>query len=105
MLIGATSFAFLFAVRRKIACIASGLRAVMPSRWSSLPDALFLGITGWEALGVEIVQAVIWSCLALSVVLADVGIHWKEIRSTLSIPVRSGSPRSEKVPERAVAAT
>ena len=40
-----------------------------------------LGVTGWEALGVEIAQAIIWACLALSVVFADVAIHWKEIRS------------------------
>ena len=37
-----------------------------------------LGVTGWEALGVEIAQAIIWSCLALSVPLADVAIHWKK---------------------------
>ena len=43
---------------------------VMPSRWSLLPGALFW-VTGWEALGVEIAQAVIWSCLALPVVLVD----------------------------------
>jgi hypothetical protein len=24
-----------------------------------------LGVTGWEALGVEIAQAIIWACLAL----------------------------------------
>ena len=48
-----------------------------------------LGVTGWEALGVEIVQAIIWACLALSVVLADVAIHWKEIRSAVTVPVRS----------------
>src|SRR5258707_15145067 len=43
-----------------------------------------LGVTGWEVLGMEIAQAIIWSCLALSVVLADVSIHWKEIRAALS---------------------
>jgi hypothetical protein len=42
------------------------------------------------ALGVEIVQAIIWSCRALSVVLADVAIHWKEILSALTVPARSG---------------
>ena len=48
-----------------------------------------LGVTGWEALGVEIAQAIIWSCLALSVVLADVAINWKELRSALTVPARS----------------
>ncbi len=30
-----------------------------------------LRVTGWEALGVEIAEAVIWSCRELSVVLAE----------------------------------
>ena len=41
-------------------------------------------ITGWETLGVEIVQAMIWSCLALSVPLADVAINWRELRASVS---------------------
>jgi hypothetical protein len=56
-----------------------------------------LGVTGWEALGVEIAQAIIWSCLALSVVLADVAIHWKEIRSALTVPVRAGVSRKDNL--------
>ena len=69
-----------------------------------------LGVTGWEALGVEIAQAFIWSCLALSVVLADVAIHWKEIRSALTVPVRSGVSRKgvspkDSLPKNAVGAT
>ena len=64
-----------------------------------------LGVTGWEALGVEIVQAMIWSCLALSVPLADVAIHWKEIRSAVTVPVKSGVARKDRVPTNAVGAT
>jgi len=58
-----------------------------------------MGVTGWEALGVEIVQAIIWSCLALSVVLADFAIHWKEIRSAFSTRVRT-VPAKQAVPNR-----
>ena len=43
-----------------------------------------MGITGWEALGVEIVQAIIWACLAMAMVFADISIHWREIRAALS---------------------
>src|SRR6266536_538035 len=49
-----------------------------------------LGVTGWEALGVEIAQTIVWACLALSVVLADLSIPWKEFRPALTVPVRSG---------------
>jgi hypothetical protein len=58
-----------------------------------------------DALGVEIAQAIIWSCLALSVMLADVAIHWQEIRSALTVPVRSGASPKESMPKNAVGAT
>jgi hypothetical protein len=63
-----------------------------------------LGVTGWEAMGIEMVQAIIWSCLALSVPLADVTIHWKELRSTVTVPVRPRVPRQESLPKNAVGA-
>jgi hypothetical protein len=67
-----------------------------------------LGATGWEALGNEIAQAIIRSCLALSVVLADVAIHWKEIRAALTVRVRSGvvsNVAKHSLPKNAVGAT
>jgi hypothetical protein len=54
---------------------------------------------------------VIWACLALSVVLADVSIHWKEILSALSaspVPVKSGASTNAAKPglaKNAVGAT
>src|SRR6476661_7307514 len=84
MLMTATFLAFLFAFKRKIA---------LHRQWATRSYALALvfigarfvmGVTGWERLGVEIVQAVIWSCLALALVLADISIHWREIKSALS---------------------
>ena len=89
MLMSATALALLFAIKRKIG---------VPRQWATRSYAIALvfifarfvmGVTGWEALGVEIVQAIIWSCLALSVVFADVAIHWKEIRSAFSTPVKT----------------
>src|SRR5918996_6529905 len=88
MVMTATALAFLFAFKRKIA---------LHRQWATRSYALALvfiaarfvmGITGWETLGVEIVQAIIWSCLALSVPLADVAINWKELRGTLTVPVK-----------------
>jgi hypothetical protein len=81
MLMGATTLAFVFAFKRKIA---------LHKQWATRSYALalvfiggrfVLGITGWETLGIEIVQAIIWSCLALAVPLADLSLHWKELRS------------------------
>jgi len=59
-----------------------------------------MGVTGWEALGVEIIQAIIWSCLALSMVVADVSIHWKEIRAALAPQAKTSNVRKDAVRPR-----
>ncbi|HEV2829394.1 MAG TPA: DUF2306 domain-containing protein [Pyrinomonadaceae bacterium] len=92
MLIGATAFAGLFAYKRKIALHRQWATRSYAIALVFIAGRFVLGVTGWEALGVEIAQAIIWACLALSVPLADVAIHWKEIRSALStspVPVKS----------------
>jgi hypothetical protein len=104
MLIGATALAFLFAFKRKIALHRQWATRSYAIALVFIGGRFVLGITGWEALGVEIVQAIIWSCLALSVLLGDVAIHWKEIRSALSVPVRSSVSRKQNVPVGAVRA-
>ena len=101
MLMTATFFAFFFAFKRKIA---------LHRQWATRSYALALvfiagrfvmGVTGWERLGVEIVQAIIWSCLALALVFADISIHWREIKSALfSKPVKSPVPAKPSVPSR-----
>jgi hypothetical protein len=44
-------------------------------------------------MGVEMVQAVIWSCLVAAVPLADVSLHWKDLRSSASKPKRVAPPQ------------
>ena len=105
MLIGATALAGLFAYKRKIALHRQWATRSYAVALVFIGGRFVLGVTGWEALGVEIVQAVIWSCLALSVLLGDVAIHWKEIRSALSVPVKSRATRKQKVPDAAVQVT
>ena len=61
-----------------------------------------MGVTGWETLGVEIVQAIIWSCLALSVPLADVANNWIEIRGAVAAPVKSRVPAKQNLTDTAV---
>ena len=100
MLIGATAFAGLFAYKRKIALHRQWVTRSYAIALVFIAGRFVLGVTGWEALGVEIAQAIIWACLALSVPLADVAIHWKEIRSALftsPVPVRSAVSRNHSV--------
>ena len=84
MLMGTTLLALLFAVRRKIALHRQWATRSYAVALVFIAARFVMGTTGWEQLGVEIVQAIIWSCLALSMVFADISIHWREIRSALS---------------------
>ena len=104
MLMGATALAFVFAFKRKIALHRQWATRSYAIALVFIAGRFVMGITGWETLGVEIVQAIIWSCLALSVPLADVAINWKDLRSTAKARVRSAVPRKQNVPEAARAA-
>ena len=100
MLMGATLLAFLFAFRRKIALHRQWATRSYAIALVFIGARFVLGVTGWERLGVEIVQAMIWSCLALSVVLADVSLNWREIRSSLSRSVKTNVSEETSVPAR-----
>jgi hypothetical protein len=104
MLMGATALAFVFAYRRKIALHRQWATRSYAIALVFIAGRFVMGITGWETLGIEIVQAIIWSCLALSVPLADVAINWKDLKSTAKSPVRSTVPRQQNVPGPAVRA-
>ena len=98
MLMGTTLLAFLFAFKRKIALHKQWATRSYAVALVFIAGRFVLGITGWETLGVEIVQAIIWSCLALSLLLGDVAIHWREICAALSFrsPVTAKSPAGRK---------
>lgn len=108
MLIVATSLAGFFAYKRKIAVHRQWATRSYAIALVFIGGRFVMGVTGWETLGVEIVQAIIWSCLALSVVFADIAIHWKDIRSAATVPVKprvaaNGAP--QRMPKNAVGAT
>jgi hypothetical protein len=103
MLMGATSLAFVFAFKRKIALHKQWVTRSYAIALVFIAGRFVLGITGWETLGVEIVQAIIWGCLALSVPVADIALNWKELRN-VSVPVKAALPSQQKVVEQAVRA-
>jgi len=102
MLIVTTVIAFLFAYKRRIAQHRQWVTRSYAVSLVFIAGRFVMGVTGWEQLGVEIVQAIIWSCLAMSILLADVANNWMEIRSALSVPVRSRVPTKQNLPETAV---
>ena len=89
MLMGTTTLAFVFAFRRKIAPHRQWATRSYAVALVFIAGRFVMGITGWETMGVEIVQAIIWACLALSVPLADVAMNWRELRAVGSVPVKA----------------
>jgi predicted membrane protein DUF2306 len=105
MLMGATGLAGLFAVKRKIALHRQWATRSYAIALVFIAGRFVLGVTGWEAHGVEIVQAMIWSCLALSVPLADVALNWKDLRSRVTVPAKARVSPKPSLTRNAVGAT
>lgn len=104
MLMSVTIIAFVFAFKRKIALHRQWATRSYAVALVFIGGRFVLGVTGWEQLGVEIVQAVIWSCLALSVPLADFALNWRELRSSSAAGVKAAMPSKQNVPEPVVRA-
>ena len=104
MLIGITMMAFVFAFKRKIALHRQWATRSYAVALVFIGGRFVMGVTGWETLGIEIVQAIIWSCLALSVPLADFALNWRELRSRSAAGVRTTLPTKQNMPEPAVRA-
>jgi len=86
MLFITTAVALIFALRRRLTLHRQWMTRSYAVALVFFEGRLILGVTDLETAGVEIVQAVIWSCLALSVPLADVINDWRELRHTASVP-------------------
>jgi hypothetical protein len=102
LLLATTLIAFVFAYRRKIAQHRQWANRSYAVALVFIEGRFILGVTGWEQLGVEMAQAVIWSCLALSIPLADLANHWLEIRAALQTPVRLPAPVKQEALNGAV---
>jgi uncharacterized membrane protein len=88
LLLATTLIALVFAYKRKIAQHRQWMIRSYAVALVFIEARFILGVSGWGQLGVEMAQAVIWSCLALSILLADLASHWLEIRAALQTPVR-----------------
>ncbi|MBS1812233.1 MAG: DUF2306 domain-containing protein [Acidobacteria bacterium] len=92
LLMGTTLLAFVFAYRRKIAQHRQWMIRSYAVALVFVEVRFVLGVTGWEQLGVEMVQAVIWSCLALALLFADLANHWTELSTLWRTPMKAAMP-------------
>jgi hypothetical protein len=102
MLMVATALAFLFAYKRKITQHRQWMTRSYAIALVFIENRFILGVTGWEQLGVEMIQAIIWACLAMAVLLGDAANHWTEIRTLFSTYVKATAPAKQKLPDAAV---
>lgn len=102
MLMSTTLVGLVFAIKRKISQHRHWMIRSYAVALVFLEVRFILGVTGWETLGVEIVQAVIWSCLAMSILIADIINHWLELRTALKAPVKFPVPVKQDVLNTAV---
>ena len=86
MLMTTTGLAGYFAYKRKIAVHRQWATRSYAVALTFIFGRFIMGTSGLETHGVEMVQAIIWSYLALSMVFADISIHWNEIRNAVSAP-------------------
>jgi hypothetical protein len=98
LLMGTTLIAGFFAFRRKIAAHRQWATRSYAVSLVFIFGRFFMGVTGAETMGVEIVQAVIWSCLVMAVPLADISLNWNEAKSALSSGVKPRVPHSVAEP-------
>src|SRR6185295_10214867 len=95
MLITTTAIAFLFAYKRKIALHRQWVTRSYAVALVFITGRFVMGVTAWERSSIEIVQAIIWSCLALSILLADIANNWMEMRAAVSAKVRTRVPTNQ----------
>lgn len=102
MLITTTGIAFLFAYKRKIVQHRQWITRSYSVALVFITGRFLMGVTGWELLGIETVQAIIWSCLALSILFADIANNWMEMRAAVSANARPRAPAQQNLSEPAV---
>jgi uncharacterized membrane protein len=96
MLMTTTAVAFLFALRRRINAHRQWMTRSYAVALVFFEGRFVAGVTGWEASDTA-TQTTIWSCLALSLLLAELANQWPELRSALSAtPVRARARSSEE---------
>jgi len=91
-----TGIAFMFAVKRKISLHRQWMTRSYAVALVFFEVRLILGVTGWETAGIAVTETVIWTCLAFSILLADLANHWQELRAAVSVPVASRKTSTQK---------
>jgi uncharacterized membrane protein len=86
-----TGIAFLFAMRRRISQHRQWMTRSFAVALVFLEGRAISGLGGWDDAPPEVAETIIWSCLAMSLLMADIANQWHESRA--GIRPRAPHPR------------
>jgi uncharacterized membrane protein len=75
-----TGIAFLFILRGSVALHRQWMTRSLAVALVFLEVRVVSGVTGWENLGPKVDEAIVWSCLAFSILAADIALQWRDLR-------------------------
>ncbi|HEX3703929.1 MAG TPA: DUF2306 domain-containing protein [Vicinamibacterales bacterium] len=99
LLLTTTGIALYFALKRKITPHRQWMTRSYAVALVFFEGRMVLGVTGLESMGSEMVQAVIWTCLAFAFLFADIANQWSDFGS-LRVPARQSA--TVKIPADAI---
>jgi hypothetical protein len=79
LLMTTTAIAFVFAMQRKIQLHRQWMTRSYAVAIVFLEVRVITGVLGWDR-NLALVEATVWACLPLALLLADVVIQWQELR-------------------------
>lgn len=87
LLMATTGIAFAFILKGKVQQHRQWMTRSFAVALVFLEVRVIAGITGWESLAAT--ETIVWSCLAFSILLADIVLQWQERRRTRPIPAKA----------------
>lgn len=92
LLVMTTAIAFAFILNGKIQQHRQWMTRSFAVALVFLEVRVIIGVTGWENLGGNVTETVVWGCLAFSLLLADIALQWQELRRS-----RPALPKAQAV--------
>lgn len=88
-----TGIALVFVLKRKVQEHRQWMTRSFAVALVFLEGRVIGGVTGWDTLDIHVTETIVWSCLAFSILSADLVLQWQQLRLARSV-VRSHSPAS-----------
>jgi uncharacterized membrane protein len=88
LLMATTAIAFAFVLQGKVQQHRAWMTRSFAVALVFVEGRMVLGVTHWEKTRPELTEAVIWSCIAMSVFFADVVLQWQESRRSRPIAAK-----------------